>query len=64
MINIQQAKHTHWAYWASGTLLSIATIGAAPLDIHQYGAMGIVTLLFYWGTLAAERGQILAGRKA
>jgi hypothetical protein len=57
-------KHTHWAYWVSGTLLSLATIGAAPLDIQQYGAMGIVTLLFYWGTLSAERGQILASSHA
>lgn len=52
-------KQTHWAYWASGTLLSVATL-AAPMDVPQYGAMGIVTLLFCWGTLSAERAGIPA----
>jgi hypothetical protein len=58
MIKLQQIKQTHWAYWASGTLLSLATLGAAPLDLPQYGALGIVTLLFSFGTLFNEREQM------
>ena len=51
---------THWAYWASGALLSLGTIGACSMDVHQYGAMGIVTLLFCWGTLSSEQAEIRA----
>ena len=54
-----RSKQTHWGYWAGGTLFSLATIGAAPMDLTECSAMGVVTLLFFWGTLAAERMSLL-----
>lgn len=63
MNNFFQSNQTHWAYWASGTLLSLGTIGACSLETHQYGAMGIVTLLFCWGTIWSERSEIRALQK-
>ncbi|MCA9780221.1 MAG: hypothetical protein KC800_26025 [Candidatus Eremiobacteraeota bacterium] len=53
---------THWAYWASGALLSLGTIGACNMDVPQCGAMGIVTLLFCWGALSSEQAEIRALR--
>ena len=60
MRNLKQFKQTHWAYWASGALLSLASLGATPMYIPQYGAMGIVSLLFIWGNVSNEREQIRA----
>ena len=55
MTKLKESKQTHWAFWASGTLLSLATLGLVSMDVTQYGAFGVVTLLFVWGTLEAER---------
>lgn len=55
MFKVQSAPNTHYSYWVSGTLLSLASIAVGNYEVEQYAAMGIVTLLFFWGAVVAER---------
>ena len=57
MTKLKDSRQTHWAYWASGTLLSLSTIGIAPLSVEHSAALGAVVFLFLLGTVEAERAQ-------
>ena len=57
MTKLKDSKPTHWAYWASGVLLSLSTIGIAPLSVEHSAALGAVVLLFLLGTVEAERAE-------
>ena len=55
-IEFKQAQ-AHWLFWVSGTLLSLATTFVAHLDINQYEAVAVVTILFALGALQAAKSS-------
>lgn len=45
---------TDWRLWGSGVLVSVLACFTCPVGDIEYGLLGSLTLLFYWGLLRSE----------